>query len=235
MTCENIFCFESVTSTNDVLKQMALDGAKEGTVVVAKSQTNGRGRRSKTFISKKGGLYLSILLRPKEINFDTTLITCAAAVAVSKAIEEVSGKKTGIKWVNDVFIENKKVCGILCESTVCGEQNFVIAGIGINVFDNGFCDEIKDIATAVFENEMPEVKEKLMSLVIDNFFKYYKTNCFLEEYKNRSIVLGKEVTVLNSGLNAKAVDIDGNCRLLVRYQNGEQEYLSSGDISIRLK
>ena len=230
--------FESVTSTNDLLKKQAVNGAKEGTVIAALKQTNGRGRRGKTFISEKGGMYLSILIRPNTFNFDTTLITSATAVAVSKAIEEISDKKTGIKWVNDILINGKKVCGILCESGICGSDSFVVVGIGINVFkpENDFDDEIKDIAACVFENEDEEILSKLTAKVIDNFFKEYNSIdnlAFLDEYRKRSVCLGKEISVYSK--TAKALEIDNRCRLLVEYADGKQEYLSTGEISIKLK
>lgn len=234
--------FESVTSTNDLLKKQAVNGAKEGTVIAALKQTNGRGRLGKTFISEKGGMYLSILIRPENLNFDTTLITSATAVAVSRAIEEIGGVNTQIKWVNDILINGKKVCGILCESGICGQEAFVIVGIGINMFvpENGFDDEIKDIATCVFEKENNELQNKITARAIDNFFYYYnKINNkeFLNEYKQRNIVLGKDILVLKDKeqINAKAIDIDDKCRLKVEYPDGKQEFISTGEISIKLK
>ena len=234
----DLMLFDCVTSTNDLLKQYAVNGAKEGTVIAALEQTNGRGRWGKTFISEKGGIYLSILIKPKTLGFDTTLITSATAVAVCKAIEEIRGKKTHIKWVNDVLINSKKVCGILCESGVCGKDCFVIVGIGINIFKpkNDFNDEIKDIATYIFEKENIELQNKLIAMVIDNFFDVYNNfdnKEFLNEYRKRSIVLGKDLYV--SDKIAKALEIDDCCRLKVKYRDGSEEYISSGEISIKLK
>jgi BirA family biotin operon repressor/biotin-[acetyl-CoA-carboxylase] ligase len=230
--------YESLASTNDLLKQKAINGAKEGTAVLSFSQTDGKGRKGRTFISEKGGIYLSILVRPKTFNFDTTLITSATAVAVSKAIEEISNIKTDIKWVNDILIGGKKVCGILCESGICGSDSFVVVGIGINVFklENNFADEIKDIATYVFEKEDNELFIKLTAKVIDNFFYEYNSIhnlSFLDEYRKRSVCLGKEISVY--GKTAKALEIDNRCRLKVEYADGKQEYLSTGEISIKLK
>ncbi len=230
--------YDSVTSTNDLLKQKALNGADDKTVVLAFSQTNGKGRKGRSFISKKGGIYLSLLVRPKTLDFDTTLITSMSAVAASKAIEEISNKKTQIKWVNDVLINGKKVCGILCESGICGKETYVVVGIGINLFkpENDFDEEIKDIATWVFEKENKELLAKLTAKVIDNFFKEYNSInnlAFLDEYRFRSVCLGKEVSVY--GKTAKALDIDDKCRLRVEYGDGKQEYISTGEISIKLK
>ena len=234
---KNFTLYDCVTSTNDLLKQEAINGACEGTVIASLSQTKGRGRRGKKFISKKGGMYLSILVRPKELNFDTTLITCKTCVAVCKAIEEVTGRKTAIKWVNDILIDNKKVCGILCESGICGTDVFVVVGIGLNYFCTDFDDNIKDIATNIFETKDTAKEERLTELIIDKFFEIYKMSDFLEEYKKRSIVLGKEISVLKNGKTIPAIaqDIDGKCRLKVKYKDQSQELLSTNEISIKLK
>lgn len=234
----NLTLFDCVASTNDVLKQEALNGAKEGTVIAALKQTGGKGRKGRVFISNNGGIYLSILVRPKTFNFDTTLITCATAVAVSKAIEEISGKATQIKWVNDILIDTKKVCGILCESAICGENAFTVVGIGINLFadKNALDSQIKNIATTVFDNEDANLNNRLVAKVINNFFGVYNTiedKQFLSDYRKRSIALGKEVLVGDK--IAKAIDIDDNCRLKVEYSDGSWEFLSSGEISIKLK
>ena len=166
----NIEVLQSVTSTNDYLKQKALSSAKEGTVVVANEQTNGKGSKGRSFISLNGGIYMSILVRPDFQNFDTTLITSLTAVAVSDSIEEKCGKKTQIKWVNDVLLQNKKVCGILCESVFASDNKpeFVIVGIGINFSKpkDDFPDEIKDIATYIFENSDIQIKKQLTQTVI---------------------------------------------------------------------
>lgn len=234
----NLTFLDCVTSTNDILKHEALKGANEGTIIAALKQTNGKGRKGRVFISNNGGIYLSILVRPKTFNFDTTLITCATAVAVSKAIEEISGKATQIKWVNDILIDTKKVCGILCESAVCGDNAFTVVGIGINLFadKNGLDEQIKNIATTVFDKEDAELNNKLVAKVIDNFFGIYGTIAekqFLNDYRKRSIALGNNVLVGDK--TAKALEIDDNCRLKVEYPDGSQEFLSSGEISIKLK
>lgn len=233
--------FESVDSTNSLLKQMALDGKSEGEVVIALSQTAGRGRYSRKFYSDKGGIYMSVLLRPKAIP-DTAILTAAAAVAVSDAIESVAKKETQIKWVNDVLIENKKVCGILCEGGFVGDNGFIIVGIGINAYppENGFNDDIKAIAGTVFDYNFPTLCEKLTALVIDNLFYQYKNlkkRDFLNKYRQKSLVLGKNVNILKQGEvigNGKALEIDDNCHLTVKLSNGDVTSLSSGEVSIKV-
>ena len=228
--------FECVTSTNDLLKSEALNGAKEGKVIAALKQTNGRGRQGKSFISNRGGIYLSILIKPKDIDFDTTLITSATAVAVCRAIEDITKQNTAIKWVNDVLINGKKVCGILCESGICKDNNFIVVGIGLNLYCEAFADEIRDVAGCVFKTPKTQEFEALTAKIIDNFFEIYNTNDFLEYYKNKCFVLGKEISVIKNGreIKAFALDIDNKCRLKVKYNNRE-ELLSTGEISIKLK
>ncbi len=236
----NISLFDSVSSTNALLKEKALLGEKEGTVIIALSQTDGRGRYNRKFYSDFGGIYLSILLKPDLNTADTTLLTAASAVAVSNAIEDLSDKKTEIKWVNDILIDGKKVCGILCEGGFCGREYFIVVGIGINVYPlkNGFDDEIKDIAGTVFDMPSKEKTAQLCARVIDNVFYEYKSLKsleFLNTYRKKSCVLDKTVSIMSQGevINCgKVLNIDDNCNLIVKLQNGEINALSSGEVSI---
>ncbi len=238
----DIFVFESVTSTNKILKEMALSNAKEGTVIIALSQTDGHGRYDRKFYSDFGGIYLSVLLRPKLLNFDTTLLTSAVAVAVSNAIDEVAKRSTKIKWVNDILLDNKKVCGILCEGGFCGDDGFFVMGIGINACPtvNGLDDQIKNIATTLFDTYSPDILATLCARVIDNLFYEYshlKSREFLTTYRQKSAVLGKKITVLSRGEiigKATALEIDDDCRLLVEFENGEKKKLISDEISIKI-
>lgn len=237
--------YSTLSSTNTSLKERAINGADEGLVVIADNQTDGRGRFYRRFYSPKdSGIYMSILLRPDFTGFDATLITTAAAVAVAQAAEALSGNKTQIKWVNDVLVNGKKICGILTEGAinpVSGKPDYVIVGIGINAFvpDGGFEEEIKDIAGAVFPVSDPDLKARLTAETINIFMEYYtklEQKAFLEEYRRRSAVIGKEISVFKncSEFYATALDIDDNCRLLVEYPDGTREFLSSGEISIKL-
>lgn len=238
-----ITLLESVDSTNRFLKRNS-DNAKEWTTVIAENQTSGRGRYDRKFYSPENcGIYMSILLKP-EISADSAvLITAAAAVAVAEAVETLSGKETQIKWVNDVLINSKKVCGILCEGVInlqTGCIDRVVLGIGINVYtpENDFDYSIKDIAAAVFEEKIPDMRNSLVAEVINRFEGYYaqlESRSFLEGYRKRSIVAGKNITVLNGRENftAKVVEIDENCQLDVVLSDGTEKKLSSGEISIR--
>lgn len=233
-----------VTSTNRLAKTCAEQGAAEGTVIIAAQQTEGRGRLGRSFCSPPDtGLYMSVVLRPKIPASEALSITTAAAVAVCRAIEAVSPHAAQIKWVNDVFCEGKKVCGILTEAsldTETGGLSYAVLGIGINVHTprGGFPPEIADIATALFEEEGGD-RSRLAAAVLDAFFEEYTRlgeGRFVEEYRRRSLLVDRPVTVKTSAgdRGATALGVDEECRLLVRYDNGETARLSSGDVSIRL-
>lgn len=240
----NITVLDSTDSTNKYLKEKAVSRAVEGEAVIADTQTGGRGRFARKFHSPRGcGIYMSILLKPQIPASEAVLITSAAAVAVAEACEALCGKKAQIKWVNDVYIDYKKVCGILTEGSIKPDGCFdwAVLGIGINAFspDGGFNDEIKDIAGAVFDKKEENLRNRLIAEVINRFFEYYKEldkKTFLESYRKRSCVTGKEITVIKNEEKTKAVavSIDNDCRLLVEYEDKTQEYLSSGEISIKL-
>ncbi|MGM9520963.1 MAG: biotin--[acetyl-CoA-carboxylase] ligase [Oscillospiraceae bacterium] len=242
----NIFKLEtldSVDSTNTWLKARA-EGLSEWYAVIAGTQNAGRGRLGRSFFSPPGtGLYISVLLRPRLPASEASLITTAAAVAVCRAVEECSGVKAGIKWVNDVLIGGKKICGILTEASFdieSGGMSYAVLGVGINVYepDGGFPEEIRDIAGAVFPQHHGGMRSRLAAAFLKSFYHIYsslETRGFVEEYRARSILIGRPVTVIKPGSKAPAVaeDIDGDCRLTVRYPDGSCETLSSGEVSVR--
>lgn len=242
----NITFLSETASTNADLKELAKTGADEGNVIIAESQTGGRGRYDRKFYSPKGsGIYMSILLKPSLPASDSVLITAAAAVAVRKSVFEVCGKDAKIKWVNDLYLDNKKICGILTEGSVNSETfkfNWVVLGIGINVYtpENDFETEIKNIAGAIADSREENLRSRLCARIINSFFEIYSSleqKTFLNDYRSNSCVLNREITVIkNNEESGKAValDIDNDCRLLVRYENGSEEYLSSGEISIKM-
>ncbi len=241
----NIEVKKTVTSTNALLKEKAAAGAPEGTVLIALSQTAGRGRFTRKFFSPSdSGIYMSILLRPRISAENAALITTAAAVAVAEAAEKLSGGKTAIKWVNDVLIDGKKICGILTEASLnieSGELDYAVLGIGLNVYEpeKGFPDEIKNIAGAILKERGSGNKSRLAAAVLESFFKYYKDiseRRYLKAYRERCIVLGKQISVMSQdgSRSAYALDIDENCRLRVKYPDGKEELLSSGEVSIKL-
>jgi BirA family biotin operon repressor/biotin-[acetyl-CoA-carboxylase] ligase len=235
--------FKSIDSTNLELKRRASED--EGLVVAASEQTGGMGRLGRKFSSPSDtGIYFSILLKPDIDNSEVTLLTTIAALAVCQAIEKYTDRKPGIKWVNDVFIDGKKVNGTLTQASFSVENlapEYVIVGIGINVYEpeGGFDEEIKNIAGAVLESRSGDMKNKLLAEVLNRYFYYYRSfekKEFISEYKKRSIVIGKTVSVVTPNLSKKAdvLDIDDKCRLVVRYEDGSEEAVSTGEISIRL-
>ena len=243
----DISVFSSVTSTNTILKEMAEQGAKEGTVIIAEEQTAGRGRTGKQFYSPKGtGIYISILLRPDIPAEESLFLTTSAAVATARAIEDVSDKRALIKWVNDIYLEDKKTCGILTEgdfNVETGKLDYAIVGIGINVCipDGGFPDNIKDIATAIFDKQTDSINKRsiLIANLLDYFMEYYKdfkSKSYVKEYIERSMIIGKTITVIEGSKTsvAKAIDIDKNCRLKVQFENGTTKWLSSGEVNTKI-
>lgn len=234
--------FRSLKSTNNTAKEMALNGASEGILIVAESQTSGRGRMDRSFHSPQGsGIYFSLVLRPNMTGEDAVLLTTAAAVAVCRTVEKLSQRKAQIKWVNDIFVDGKKVCGILAESAfkTDGKIDYVVLGIGANISPptSGFPDSIKNIAGTVFEESTSDMRSIFVGCAVNAFYEIYKdlkSLQFCDEYKKRSIVMGRKITFEKSGIlkSARVVDIDKKCRLVVEYENGERDALSSGEVSI---
>lgn len=246
--CLRLVKYHSVSSTNTVAKELAVDGEKDGLVVLTEEQTAGKGRKGRGFFSPgQAGLYLSILLHPPYSVTDSLLMTTAAAVAVCQAIEEITGKEAQIKWVNDVYLEGKKVCGILTEAALAMENgglDYAVVGIGVNVFapQGGFPDELKEIATALFPHTETkgDIKNQLAAAILNHFMAYYReltAKTFLPSYRKRSFLLGKKISVFRGKdtLEATALDIDDDFRLIVRYDDGDKEALDSGEVSVRWK
>lgn len=236
----------TVNSTNTIAKEMAALGAKEGTVILATEQTEGRGRMGRTFYSPNStGLYMSLILRPKLDLNDSLLITTSAAVAVSRAIEKLTEEAVQIKWVNDIFMNDKKVCGILTEASLNVENGgleYAVVGIGINVTTKDFPDDIKTIAGSIFSNKPKDqpITSLLAAEVLNNLAASMDSltdRNYLVEYKKRSFLIGKDIYVLRGkdAHPAIAVDIDDRARLVVEYPNNSREALSSGEVSIRPK
>lgn len=224
----NLRYVEKTGSTN---ADLLCDGAtKRGDVLIAGSQTKGRGRMDRRFASPDGGLYMSVMLNP-ESSEEALLITPRAAVAVARAIENVSGKQAGIKWVNDIFIDGKKISGILAEARG-GERLDVVLGIGINV--SAAPEGMESIAGAIFETPPAYAREILAAEILNEFF-CGGYNVY-EEYTGRCIVLNQNITVTQGAASyaARAVAIDSAFRLVVELSDGIRRTLDSGEISVRL-
>lgn len=243
---EEIIFLETVSSTNSYAKKLAEEGAKSGTVVIAESQTGGRGRFGRSFYSPKGeGAFFSVIFRPKISLSEASVITCFTAVAVCGAIEKACGIRSKVKWTNDILLNGKKICGILTELSLTAETNlvdYIIIGIGININNTAFPDEIKDIATSVFlETKKEQKRAPVVANILDELDEIlnneWNTKELIAQYRKDMAILGKEIVIL-SGANktaATALDIAEDGSLIVKLSDGEIKNINSGEISVKLE
>lgn len=235
---------DKATSTNTLVKEVAKEN-DEGLVVVAGEQTAGRGRLGRTFFSPgDSGVYMSLLLKPEIEPENAIQITTAAAVSVCKALEDMGINNARIKWVNDIFVDNRKVCGILTESSFNSQKckiDFAVLGVGINIYesDQGFPEEIKNIAGSVFDVHKENLRNEFIALFINRFYDFYydlSSKKHIKEYKEKNMVPGKEIDVIQGEQREKAIalDIDENCNLVVKLTDGTIKKLYSGEISVRM-
>lgn len=234
-----------VGSTNDEMKFRAEKGEKEITLLIAESQTKGKGRKGRSFFSPDGtGCYMSFLLRPQYSAEECTLLTVIAAASTAEAIEAVTGKSAQIKWVNDIYLSRRKVAGILTEASFTKDGkglSYAVVGIGINITSpcDGFPEEIENIACAL-SVEGKKIKNRLIAQIINRFIYYYRNlreKEFIGSYGKRLFFLGEEITVIENGSSytATATGIDDMCRLIVTLPDGKTKKLYSGEISIKTK
>ena len=239
--------FPTITSTNTVLKQLAAENAPAGLALVAAEQTAGRGRLGRSFYSPSGtGLYLSLLLRPELEAAQAVCLTACAAVAVAESLESLADVHPAIKWVNDLYLGGKKVCGILTEAGLdceTGRMSYVVVGIGINTRlpAGDFPPEIRDVAGAVFgDTPIPDLRNRLAALVLDRLMTYAAdpaSPSLFEAYRRRSLVPGRSIRILAPGRDpvpALALGLEPDYALRVRLEDGTEQLLRSGEISIRL-
>lgn len=230
-----VLVFDTVGSTNDVAKELCKSDSKQY-LVLANSQTCGRGRQGKTFFSPEGsGLYFSLTVNTASPDFDFTGVTCAVSVAVTRAIEKLTDLKPQIKWVNDIYIGGKKVCGILVQAVNDGGRiTKLVIGVGMNITTADFPDELREIAGSLNKKIDRSI---LAAEIVNNIFELLqqKPDEYLDEYKQKSNVLGKEIIYYqnNTSHPATAVDIDGTGGLVVE-ENGKIITLTSGEISLKI-
>ena len=241
----NLQTVDCTASTNSDLKLLAQQGAPAGTVLVAGQQTGGRGRRGRSFFSPPGtGVYISLLLRPQLQMQQAVLFTTAAAVAVCRAVEKLTGQNPQIKWVNDVFINGKKVCGILTEAAAdleTGMVEYAVLGLGLNVTKpaGGFPPEVAKVAGSIFKAPQGNAKNRLTAEVLNQLSNLLQNPAgpdIYNDYKSRQLLLGRKVTFEQNGVQqtATAVDVARDYGLVVQLPNGQQRVLSSGEVSCRL-
>ncbi|MDD6967999.1 MAG: biotin--[acetyl-CoA-carboxylase] ligase [Firmicutes bacterium] len=241
---DRIQFFETITSTNDVLKQLANQGAPEGTVLVADCQTGGRGRLGRTFLSpSQVGIYLSVLLRPNCKPSELMHLTCASATATCTAIQEAAGFRPGIKWTNDIVYENRKLSGTLTELSIQpdGSTAYAIIGTGINCNQMDFPPEIRDIAGSLKMATGRQINRALVAAKLIDAL--YDTNRrlltgkseIIASYRRDCVTLGRKISVIQKDRvrHGTALDVDEAGALIVRFDDGSVETVNSGEVSVR--
>lgn len=250
-----VLVYKTIDSTNTEAKKYSAEfSPKNPCIFLAEQQTAGRGRLGRQFFSPaKTGIYLSILYKPSKPVIEPSIFTATAAVGVCRAIFDVFGIQPDIKWVNDIFVNGKKVCGILTEGITDFETNTissVIIGIGINIndADNGFPEEISKIAGSICKNETFKtnflsqqfgIRTSLAASVIFQILWLLETEQnVISEYKKHSFIIGKTIEVLKTNgenYSATAIDIDENAHLIAEKCDGERVVLQSGEVSLQSK
>ncbi|NLK35329.1 MAG: biotin--[acetyl-CoA-carboxylase] ligase [Gracilibacteraceae bacterium] len=243
----NIVYFDSIDSTTTYAKKRAEDNFQEGTVVIADEQTGGRGRLGRHWVSTKGkGIWMTIMLKPDILPYDGPKLAIAAALAAANAIRNCCQLNAEIKWPNDIVAGGKKLCGILIEMSAEADViKYIVIGIGINAnMDNDdFGQEISSTATSVsIETGKPVSRKALAASVMFEFEQLYKVfirngsiKDFLEDYKSKSTVLGKEVRLISKKeeITGIAMDISEEGHLVVRLADGSLREIMSGEVSVR--
>ncbi|HBL83864.1 MAG: biotin--[acetyl-CoA-carboxylase] ligase [Clostridiales bacterium GWF2_38_85] len=237
-----VYIYKEIDSTNNEAKRLIANGMTTNALIAAETQTAGRGRFGRQFYSpEQTGIYMTLIVNPQFNINDAVLITSAASVAVVRTIEKLTDKKPQIKWVNDVYLDGKKICGILTEATTSfetGTVQSIIIGIGINISTADFPVELKDVAAAL--NPDGITRNKLIATIVDNLLELTDNltdRSFLDDYRSHSLVIGKHIDYYKNGekFNAYAAAIDDTGGLVIRNANGSEETLRSGEITVRVK
>lgn len=237
--------FEKTDSTNERIRNFAEAGRKEGLLAVAEEQTGGKGRRGKSWSSPAGtGIWMSMLLRPQMEPYKASMITIVTALAMNKAIENVSGMESKIKWPNDIVINGKKVCGILTEMSAELESiRYIIVGMGINVNTEAFPADIRDRATSIFLESGKKIDRAALiaefcrqfEQCYEKFIETEDLKFLKEEYESHLINIGKEVKIIKNNQEKvrKAIGINEQGELIVQKSDGTKEVVFSGEVSVR--
>ena len=243
---DRITCFDTLDSTNDSLKALARQGAPEGTAILAGRQTGGHGRLGRSFHSPAGmGVYLSLLLRPACGPQELMHLTCAVAVAMADAVEAAAGFRPGIKWTNDLVFGKRKLGGILTELGLSprGHLDYAILGIGINCCqkEQDFPPELQGMAGSLaMAAGRPIDRAQVAAAMLTSLHRMHghlltgQTE-MLAQYRRDCVTLGKDISLLrgDSVRHGFALDVDNAGALVVRYEDGSLEHVSSGEVSVR--
>lgn len=232
-----VFFYDEISSTNDEARRLVNSGEKPPFAVVAARQSGGKGRRGRSFSSPEGGVYLSIVIHVRD-GMNIEHITTAAALGVARTIDSL-GFESRIKWVNDIYLNGKKAVGILCEGVVSMEDfsvSDVVIGIGVNYTTKDFPPELRDIVTSLYPDGKPAMgRAQFAALEIGNVLSSLSDEAYIDEYRKKCFIIGMDVNVITvkGTREARALDIDKDAHLVVRYSDGSRESLSSGEVTIR--
>lgn len=241
---DTLYWYDSTDSTNTQAKHLARQGAPHGTVLIAGQQTVGRGRMGRSFESAAGmGVYLSVILRPQCPAEQLMHLTCAAGAAMCEAVEAVSGIRPGIKWINDLVLEGRKLGGILTELSVnpkTGVADYAIVGIGINCLQKDFSGELANIATSLSAAGRQVSPDTLAAAMVEALYRMdahllTEKAQLMDAYRKACVTLGQDILIHRGGTvtAGKALDIDDDGGLIVRLPDGSQITVNSGEVSVR--
>lgn len=244
-TAGEVVWFDETDSTNIQAKIYAENGCPHGTLFVADAQSDGKGRRGRSWDAPAGcNIYMSLLLRPEIKTSAAPMLTLVMAVSVAEAIREVCKAEALIKWPNDIVLHKKKLCGILTEMNAEASRiNYVVIGVGVNVNQEHFSEEIAKKATSIkIETGIFTEREKLIQAITGKFWKNYETfleaedlSGMLETYNRLLVNTSREVRVLEPGneYTAYAVGVNEKGELLVKTGDGEEKKIFAGEVSVR--
>lgn len=242
---KKIFCRDVVDSTNQLGKQEALKGAPHGTILLAEQQLKGKGRRGRSWVSpSKTGIWMSCILRPKLLPQQAPMLTLVTGLSVCKALRQTTGLEAYIKWPNDIVLNGKKICGILTEMNAEMEQvHYVVLGMGLNVNQETFPDEIRSLATSLkIEGGETYNRKKIIQKILtaleadyESFMETKDLSLLLSEYKRYCITLGKKVKVIQGEevIYGKAVDLTARGELVIQKDDGSYIAVFAGEVSVR--
>ena len=242
---KNLEVYSEIDSTNNRAKQLGLEGAPHGTLIISDLQTAGKGRRGRGWLMPRGeGLTFSILTRPQLPPDAVSMLTLAAALAVSKGIDMTAGCRTQIKWPNDIVLNRKKICGILTEGSADSEcVHYAVVGIGVNVSSEIFPRELKEKASSIYiETGKKPGRIKLLNIICSCFEDYYAVllkygdlSALKKEYDSKLAGRGNVVVIEDKNKSRQGIclGITERGSMLVRFQDGKEEEVLSGEVSVR--
>lgn len=242
-----ILCFDTLDSTNNEAKRIAAQGAPAGTILIADRQTQGRGRLGRSFLSLPDmGVYLSVILRPDCPPAALMHLTCAVAAAMCGVLENAVGIRPGIKWINDLVLDGKKLAGILTELSInprSGNVDYAVVGIGVNCNERteDFPPELQDKATSLSAASSRQInRTAIAAAMIDGLWQlnevlFSQRSEIMAAYRKDCVTIGKEIAVISPSQTRRgfALDVEDDGALLVEFSDGTREQVSSGEVSVR--